>query len=87
MSYAAVSNRLRRGIQIAVGLLIAAGLTLFTRINSSNFWADILSPVFMIAFGVGLTSGPESSIALFGVAEEDAGVEERHSHRMRSTLA
>lgn len=76
VSYAALSSRVRPGVQIPIGLLIAAGgLTLFTRIGTtSNYWADVLPPLFLIAFGVGLTSGPVSSIALVGVAESDAGV-------------
>ncbi len=64
-----------RGLMV-VGLSLAtAGLVWFTRLGvDSTYVAHVLPPEILTSLGMGLTFVPMNSTALFGVAEDDAGV-------------
>jgi EmrB/QacA subfamily drug resistance transporter len=63
-------------VLMTVGLLLAAvGMVLLTRIGvDTGFWTHVFPGELVISFGIGMTFGPMSSTALFGVADHDAGV-------------
>ena len=73
---AQLATRLRPGLLIAIGLVVAAGgLALLTRIGvDTSYWTYVLPPVVLISLGLGLTFGPVQSTALFKVDGADSGV-------------
>jgi EmrB/QacA subfamily drug resistance transporter len=74
--YTVLAPRLRPGLQLPAGLLVAAaGLALLTRIGADTaYWSHVLPGLLLVSVGVGLVYGPVANLALVGVADRDSGV-------------
>ena len=75
-AYSVLASRVRPGVQVPGGLLLAAvGLAYLTGIGAdTSYWTHVLPGLMLISVGVGLVAGPIANLALVGVTERDAGV-------------
>ncbi|WP_438872675.1 MFS transporter [Paractinoplanes pyxinae] len=73
---AQIQTRFGPRILMTGGLLLATiGMVMLTRIGvDTSFWTHVLPAEIVLSLGMGITFGPMSSTALFGVADHDAGV-------------
>jgi EmrB/QacA subfamily drug resistance transporter len=69
-------TRISPKIVVSLGMLLGAvGLVWITGLDlSSTYAANVLPPLLVIGFGIGLIMAPAMSLATAGVAPDDAGV-------------
>jgi EmrB/QacA subfamily drug resistance transporter len=73
---AQIQTRFGPRVLMTGGLLLATiGMVMLTQIGvDTSFWTHVLPAEVVLSLGMGITFGPMSSTALFGVADHDAGV-------------
>ncbi|WP_250007704.1 MFS transporter [Actinoplanes sp. M2I2] len=73
---AQLQTRLGPRVLMFGGLVLGAvGLAMLTRIGvDTGFWSHVFPAELVLSLGLGITFGPMSNTALYGVADHDAGV-------------